>query len=67
MYNSLKEGNIAGAALDVFETEPATENNLTTLPNFIATPHMGSQTKEAQLLAANIIAEKIIQVLRGVL
>ena len=67
LYNSLKEGNIAGAALDVFETEPATENNLTTLPNFIATPHMGSQTKEAQLLAANIIAEKIIQVLRGVL
>ena len=67
LYNSLKEGNIAGAALDVFETEPATENNLTTLPNFIATQHMGSQTKEAQLLAANIIAEKIIQVLRGVL
>jgi len=67
LYNSLKEGNIAGAALDVFETEPATGNNLTTLPNFIATPHMGSQTKEAQLLAANIIAEKIIQVLRGVL
>ena len=67
LYNSLKEGNIAGAALDVFETEPATGNKLTTLPNFIATPHMGAQTKEAQLLAANIIAEKIIQVLRGVL
>jgi D-3-phosphoglycerate dehydrogenase len=67
LYNSLKEGNIAGAALDVFETEPATGNKLTTLHNFIATPHMGAQTKEAQLLAANIIAEKIIQVLRGVL
>jgi len=67
LYNSLKEGNIAGAALDVFEVEPATGNRLTTLPNFIATPHMGAQTKEAQLLAANIIAEKIIQVLRGVL
>jgi len=67
LYNSLKEGNIAGAALDVFEVEPATGNNLTTLPNFVATPHMGAQTKEAQLLAANIIAEKIIQVLRGVL
>ena len=67
LYNSLKEGNIAGAALDVFEVEPATGNKLTTLPNFIATPHMGAQTKEAQLLAANIIAEKIIQVLRGVL
>ena len=67
LYNSLKDGNIAGAALDVFEVEPATGNRLTTLPNFIATPHMGAQTKEAQLLAANIIAEKIIQVLRGVL
>jgi len=67
LYNSLKEGNIAGAALDVFEVEPATENKLITLPNFIATPHIGAQTKEAQLLAANIIAEKIIQILRGVL
>ncbi len=67
LYNSLKEGNIAGAALDVFEAEPAIGNRLITLPNFVATPHMGAQTKEAQLLAANIIAEKIIQVLRGVL
>ena len=67
LYDSLNEGNIAGAALDVFEVEPATGNRLTTLPNFIATPHMGAQTKEAHLLAANIIAEKIIQVLRGVL
>jgi len=67
LYNSLKAGSLAGAALDVFEVEPATGNKLVTLPNFIATPHMGAQTKEAQLLAANIIAEKIIQVLRGVL
>jgi len=67
LYNSLKDGSLDGAALDVFEVEPATENKLITLPNFIATPHIGAQTKEAQLLAANIIAEKIIQVLRGVL
>jgi len=67
LYNSLKDGDLAGAALDVFEVEPATGNKLTTLPNFIATPHMGAQTKEAQLLAANVTAEKIIQVLRGVL
>jgi len=67
LYKSLKEGSLAGAALDVFEVEPATGNKLITLPNFIATPHMGAQTKEAQLLAANIIAEKIIQILRGVL
>jgi len=67
LYNSLKDGGLAGAALDVFEVEPATGNKLITLPNFVATPHMGAQTKEAQLLAANIIAEKIIQILRGVL
>jgi len=67
LYNSLKDGILAGAALDVFEVEPATGNKLITLPNFIATPHMGAQTKEAQLLAANNIAEKIIQILRGVL
>jgi len=67
LYNSLKDGSLAGAALDVFEVEPATENKLITLPNFIATSHIGAQTKEAQLLAANIIAEKIIQILRGVL
>jgi D-3-phosphoglycerate dehydrogenase len=67
LYNSLKDGSLAGAALDVFEVEPATENKLITLPNFIATPHIGAQTKEAQQLAANIIAEKIIQILRGVL
>ena len=66
LYNALKDGNLASAALDVFEVEPATENKLVNLPNFIATPHMGAQTKEAQSLAANVIAEKIIQILRGV-
>ncbi|MDA0755751.1 MAG: D-2-hydroxyacid dehydrogenase [Crenarchaeota archaeon] len=66
LYEFLKDGKLGGAALDVFEVEPATSNNLVTLPNFISTPHMGAQTKEAQSLAANIIAEKIIQILRGV-
>ena len=67
LYNALKEGNLAGAALDVFETEPPIGSKLTSLSNFILTPHVGAQTKEAQLLAANIIAEKIIQVIRGVI
>jgi len=67
LYNALKEGNLAGAALDVFETEPPIGSKLTSLPNFILTPHIGAQTKEAQLLAANIIAEKIIQVIRGII
>lgn len=67
LYDALKEGKIAGAALDVFEKEPATGNKLTTLPNVICTPHIGAQTKEAQALAANVIAEKIIMILRGVI
>lgn len=67
LYDALKEKRIAGAALDVFEKEPATGNKLTTLPNVVCTPHVGAQTKEAQSLAANIIAEKIIMILRGVI
>jgi len=67
LYDALKSGNLGGAALDVFEKEPATDNKLATLPNVICTPHIGAQTKEAQSLAANVIAEKIIQILRGVI
>ncbi|MGH9998826.1 MAG: D-2-hydroxyacid dehydrogenase [Nitrosopumilaceae archaeon] len=67
LYIALKDGKIAGAALDVFEKEPATGNKLATLPNVICTPHIGAQTKEAQTLAANVIAEKIIMILRGVI
>jgi D-3-phosphoglycerate dehydrogenase len=67
LYDSLKNGTLGGAALDVFEKEPATDNPLTAIPNVILTPHIGAQTKEAQSLAANVIAEKIIQILRGVI
>jgi D-3-phosphoglycerate dehydrogenase len=47
LYDAIKNGNLGGAALDVFD--------------------IGAQTKEAQSLAANVIAEKIIQILRGVI
>ena len=67
LYDALKNGDLGGAALDVFEVEPSTSNKLRDLPNFVSTPHMGAQTKEAQSLAANVIAEKIIQILRGVI
>ncbi len=67
LYEALKNGNLGGAALDVFENEPAIKNKLATLDNVILTPHIGAQTKEAQSLAANVIAEKIIQILRGVI
>lgn len=67
LYDAIKSGNLGGAALDVFEVEPATGHKLATLPNVICTPHIGAQTREAQSLAANVIAEKIIQILRGVI
>lgn len=67
LYDAIKSGNLGGAALDVFESEPATGNKLAELDNVILTPHIGAQTKEAQSLAANVIAEKIIQILRGVI
>lgn len=67
LYDSIKNGNLGGAALDVFETEPAIGTKLAELDNVILTPHIGAQTKEAQSLAATVIAEKIIQILRGVI
>jgi D-3-phosphoglycerate dehydrogenase len=67
LYDALKNGNLGGAALDVFEKEPALNHKLAELDNVILTPHIGAQTKEAQSLAANVIGEKIIQILRGVI
>ena len=67
LYDAIKNGKLGGAALDVFESEPAIGHKLAELDNVILTPHMGAMTKEAQALAANVIAEKIIQILRGVI
>lgn len=67
LYDALSNGTLGGAALDVFEKEPATGHKLAQLDNVILTPHIGAQTKEAQSLAANVIAEKIVQILRGVI
>ena len=67
LYNALCNGSIGGAALDVFETEPPINNLLIELPNVICTPHIGAQTKEAQELTSIVIAEKIIQIIRGVI
>jgi D-3-phosphoglycerate dehydrogenase len=67
VYDALKNGKLGGVALDVFEIEPAIGNKLAELDNVILTPHIGAQTKEAQSLAATVIGEKIIQILRGVI
>ena len=63
LYEALKAGKIAGAALDVFEIEPPVNRLLIELPNVVSTPHIGAQTLEAQRLASTVIAEKIILIM----
>jgi D-3-phosphoglycerate dehydrogenase / 2-oxoglutarate reductase len=60
LHDLLKDQKIAGAGLDVFEIEPPTNRKFLEMPNVLGTPHIGAQTKEAQELAARVIAEKLI-------
>ncbi|GGC01838.1 D-3-phosphoglycerate dehydrogenase [Novosphingobium endophyticum] len=55
----LDSGHVAGAALDVFVTEPARESPLFGTPNFICTPHLGASTNEAQVNVALQVAEQM--------
>jgi D-3-phosphoglycerate dehydrogenase len=63
LYDAIVEGQVAGAALDVFEKEPPENNPLLTLDNVICTPHLGASTKEAQENVAIAVAEQIVDYL----
>jgi len=59
LLDGLNSGQVGGAAFDVFENEPAKENALFGHENFIATPHLGASTEEAQVNVAVQVAEQI--------
>jgi D-3-phosphoglycerate dehydrogenase len=65
LADAIRDGRVAGAALDVFATEPTIESPLFELPTVIVTPHLGASTVEAQDKAGQTIAEQVVLALRG--
>jgi D-3-phosphoglycerate dehydrogenase len=66
LYETLLNKRIAGAALDVFETEPLSQGNrLATLDNLLCSPHVAGQTEESLLRMSVDAAENILRVFRG--
>lgn len=63
LYEVLKNKEIAGAALDVFEQEPPEKTKLMELDNIVFTPHLGANTKEGQIRAGTVCAEQVMKVL----
>ena len=65
ILSALNSGKVAGAALDVYATEPPGVTELISHPKLIGTPHIGAQTVEAQTRAAHDIAEEVLAALDG--
>ena len=65
LVEALKDGRVAGAALDVFPEEPYTEGEIFQLQNVVVTPHLGASTQEAQDRAGVIVAEQVVAALSG--
>jgi D-3-phosphoglycerate dehydrogenase len=65
LATAVKEGIIAGAALDVFTKEPMTESPLFSIPQIVVTPHLGASTREAQDKAGDVIADMVQLALAG--
>jgi D-3-phosphoglycerate dehydrogenase len=65
LLEALEDNRLAGAALDVFSREPATDNPLAHHPRVVATPHLGASTHEAQANVARQVAEQVLDVLAG--
>lgn len=65
LREALKSGLIAGAALDVYDPEPPTDPELLKLPNLVMTPHLGASTEEAQINVGILIAQQILDTLKG--
>ncbi len=64
LYEVLKSGGIAGAALDVYENEPPVGSPLLELDNIVFTPHLGASTKEAQVAVSVEIARQVATFLK---
>jgi D-3-phosphoglycerate dehydrogenase len=65
LYEVIKKKKIAGAALDVFSQEPPVNNPLLSLPQVIATPHLGASSEQAQMNVATAIAEQMVDYLQN--